>query len=493
MDLVSVVLFLVMYYIRPQEWSSIFGKIHFVQIVMIMALGGLFTRERGLKFKDVLKTPHDWMMLFFFMWMILTSVTPWQVFQDNYPLAIFYIVIVQTLTDVRRLKIFVGWWTFLIVAIAALAIASEFGIDPLGGHDITVNKMKGRLVLNLSIFANPNALGHNVAPCIPMLYFFLIWKRPIFMKQLGSLMFIIPLWCIYLTLSKGTFLTTGGVIVATMAFGRPKTVQILIAVLAIMFGGTAFYALPRMHELDKSKVDPAIQGRVIAFTTAYNVLETQWAGCGRGRWLETFFHVHHYNKACHSSYVQTGAELGIPGFFLFLGCLYCNLRTLMMATTHDPDEERIRRTLFVLVLSYMVSSWMVDLGYRPTFFMFSAAVAAFHRHLYKLNLPESDELPSAAGSLVPAWRMRLMPQPALTQALVGAGGPNATVFTMAKYTPPQPALPGAATAEAIQEGEESEEEEPQEFWNRIGIIDIILIGFMTWGAIHFWAFMIKHM
>ncbi len=427
MDLFSVILFLVMYYIRPQEWGSIFGKIHFVSIVMAMAIFSLVTRERSLRFRDFFKTPHDWMMCFFFVWMILTSGSPWTTLTNNYHLAVFYIVIVQALTDVRRLKIFVGWWTFLIVAIAALAIVSEFGFDPLNGYDITHGKMKGRLILHLSIFENPNALGHYVAPCIPMVYYFCIWKRPIFLKQVGFALLVLPFLCIYLTLSKGAFVTTFGVILATATFGRPKTLQIAIVAVAIAFGGTAFYALPRMNELQKSKVDPAIQRS--RYRLYARIQYPRKFGCRhQARPLAggNFFRAHHYNKACHSAYVQVGAELGIPGLFIFLGILYCCLRTLMMAKTDNPDDERIRRALFVLVISYMASSWMVDLGFRPPFFMFTAAVAAFHRYLYKLNEPEPESEPHPP--LLPAWRTRLLPQPALSQALVTAGGPSATVF-----------------------------------------------------------------
>ena len=295
--------------------------------------------------------------------------------------------------------------------------------------------------------------------------------------------------CIYLTLSKGTFLTTAGVIFATATFGRPKTVQIAIIAAAIAFGGTAIYALPRMNELQKSKVDPAIQGRVIAFTHGYNIIENSITGIGRDNWLESFFRAHHYNKACHSSYVQVGAELGMPGLFLFLGILYCCLRTLMMAKTDNPDDERIRRALFVLVISYMASSWMVDLGFRPPFFMFTAAVGAFHRYLYKLNEPAPEA--EANTPLLPAWRTRLLPQPALSQALVTAGGPSAAVFTMSDFSHRSAGAPASRPSPKMKQRIPSTT--PLAFWNRVGIIDLVIIAFMTWVAIRFWAMMIKQM
>ena len=489
MDFVAIILFLVFYYLRPQEWFALFAQIHFVQLVMYLSFISLFLRERSVKVGDFLKTPHDWMVLFFFAWLILTSPTPWETFKAVSPLAVFYIVIVQTLTTIPRITKYLGWWTFLIVAIAALAVASEYGFDPLHGYDITHGRMKGRLMLNLSIFRNPNALGHNIVPAIPMIYYFCLWKRPIFMKEIGLALIGLPVWCVWLTVSKGSFLAGAVTTLATFTFGRPKTVQIIIISAAVLGGSTLLYAMPRMQELNKSKTDEAIMGRVAAFTYGLDTLHRSSTGLGYGLWLKGFFDAHNYNKAAHSSYVQLGAELGWPGFFLFFGILYCNLRTLVSARTENPEEERIRRILFVLVTSYMISSWMVDLGYRPTFFMFTAAIAAFHRHMMKLNLVEEETAPSE-GVSAPAWRARLVPQPEMETALAKSGMPAAVltldpanVVTARRVAAPSPALsPDEAVAARMYRN-----------WNSIGIVDLILIWAFTAAAVKFWGYILKQM
>jgi len=137
MDLVTVILFLILYYLRPQEWSSLFATIHFVQIIMLTALGTLFMRPGGFRPGDIFRTPHDWAVLAFWLWIIVSAVHPWETFKDNANLFIFYIVIVQTLRSVPRMKIFMGWWTLLIVVVALLALATKWGFDPLGSLDKT--------------------------------------------------------------------------------------------------------------------------------------------------------------------------------------------------------------------------------------------------------------------------------------------------------------------------------------------------------------------
>ncbi len=492
MDFVAIILFLAFYYLRPQEWFELFGQVRFVQLVIILSFVSLFLRERSVKLADFLKTPHDWMILLFFAWVVFSSPTPWETFKAVSPLAVFYIVIVQTLTTLPRITKFLGWWTFFIVAIAALAVASEYGFDPLHGYDITHGRMKGRLILRLSIFNNPNTLGHAIVPAIPMLYYFCLWKRPIFMKEIGIAFIGLPLWCVWLTVSKGAFLAGCVTTLATLTFGRPKTVQIAIITAAVLGGSTLIYMMPRMQELNKSKTDEAIMGRVAASAYGLDTLRRSTTGLGYGNWLKGFFNAHNYNKAAHSSYVQLGAELGWPGFYLFFGILFCNLRTLVSARTENPEEERIRRILFVLVTSYMISSWMVDLGYRPTFFMFTAAIAAFHRHILKLNLVEEAATPRE-GVQVPAWRARLLPQPELETALARAGMPaavlsldpvsaSATVATARRVAEPAVVSPGEAVSERMYRN-----------WNSIGIADLILIWAFTALAVKFWAYILKQM
>ena len=66
MDFVCIVLFLALYYLKPQEWTSLFATIRFVQLVMYASLATLFFRERSLKARDFFRTPHDWAVSHFF-------------------------------------------------------------------------------------------------------------------------------------------------------------------------------------------------------------------------------------------------------------------------------------------------------------------------------------------------------------------------------------------------------------------------------------------
>ena len=471
MDFTCIVLFLAIYHLKPQEWTTVFSTIRFAQLTMIASVATLFLRERSLKVADFFRTPHDWVMFAFFGWIAIASPTPIDTGKDFLNRLVFYVVTVQTLTNWDRIKRFLGWWT-------------EYFFDPLGSHAITHGIMKDRLILNLSMVNNPNALGHSVVPVISMLYYFCIWKRPIFMKEIGLLAFILPLWCVYLTYSKGAYVAGAATMLATLMFGRPKTVQAILLAVALIGGVTALQTLPRMNELQSTKTDEAIQGRIKAFTFGRGYYDTLTRGVGQGRFIESLMRDHNYYKASHSTYVQTGAELGRPGMFLFMLLIWVNARTLLFAKTQNPEQERIRRILFVLLFTYCVSGWMVDFAYRASFFLFTATIAAFHRMLYL----KAEETAAAdlAPEPAPAWRpARLEP------ALANVTGPSLPAEASLSIAPsgekPTP-LPWLHREE---KAEPTEAPEPKPVWNRIGLLDLAATAALLLTMERFWAFAIR--
>jgi O-antigen ligase len=532
MDLVSLILFLLMYYIRPQEWFGFLSTFRPVQLTMILAIFALVTRERGLKLRDFFQTPHDWLMAAYLAWAIFAAPQKWDTFISIQSHIMTYVICVQALSSVGRIKTFLAWWTACIMFIATLAVASRFGFDPLGSYERTEWMMKGRLILNLSVFNNPNTLAHSVVPVLPMIFFLLYWKK-IVTKVAAVALSLIPLWCIYLTMSKGAFLCAFATIVATLTFGRPKIVQIFLLILAGSTGVGALYLLPRMNELEKTRTDSAIQGRIAAFTFGRQCLSESWTGVGLSNFRQEFFRrgpleypekakrrtilVHgrtqtiilpkvgkHYYKACHSSFVQNGSELGYPGLFLFIGLMYAGLRTLLTCKTANSEEERIRRMLFVLVFSYAISSWMVDFSFRATFFLIIASVAAFHRHLrgFDRQVPETEE-ESPRPLLAPLRPSFTLPDggsppsPCLAKSSFGDTAP----MQVALMPPPPPPgmsrpptmpVPAVIQPRPVVESEDDESAHGSIQWNRFGLIDVALTLVLVKLAVRVWDHAIKN-
>src|SRR4051794_2695033 len=242
MDFAAIALFLVLYHLRLQEWLSIVRSLRLVAFAMMFAMVATLLRERGFRLRELLKTPHDWFILAFLLWTLLTG--PSWTWGQIYPLFLYYIMTVQALFRLNRLQWFLTLWGGMLIVIAGLAVASEYGFDPMNSNDITNGAMKGRLILNTSIFNNPNALGHSIVPVVVMLFYLFFWKRMVAVKILLFPLLLLPLYCIYLTQSKGSYLAGFVALVSCFILGRPKVVQLGVLFVAFTMGIGALYALP---------------------------------------------------------------------------------------------------------------------------------------------------------------------------------------------------------------------------------------------------------
>jgi hypothetical protein len=197
--------------------------------------------------------------------------------------------------------------------------------------------------------------------------------------------------------------------------------------------------------------------------------------------------------------VQTGAELGWPGLLLFLLLIWTNFRTLLFAKTQNVEQERVRRVLFVLVVTYCVSGWMVDFAYRATFFMFSAAIAAFHRLLYLpvTEIDQEEETETKAG-----WQAVLATQAALSAAFIRQPQPAVVAPQPAVVASSTAVLEGPPVQPALQQpwlhrevpvdltAEDAERRATA--WNRLTIADLGMAILMLFATSWLWSYVIRN-
>ncbi len=306
---------------------------------------------------------------------------------------------VLTLTSLRRIYVYLAWICGAIMFVAIMALLSLIGIDPLGSQGTTQGSL-GRLTLNTSLFSNPNALGHSVMVAVPYLYFFMIWKRPVFVKEVGAPLIFLPLLCTFFTESKGAFISGAGAIVATLAFGRPKWVQFVLLPALVALSISLVPLLPRFGEIQfgggQARNDEAVLGRILAFEFGKWAFENTQYGVGYGNFYDAYVRKSGEleAKSAHSTYNRIQGELGWWGVLIFSGILYACFHSLMRARTADDNEERIRRILFCSILTFAVSGWMIEFAFRAIFFVTVAMISAFHRILMDRSpaySPETDQ------------------------------------------------------------------------------------------------------
>jgi O-antigen ligase len=330
----------------------------------------------------------------------------------------------------------------------------------------------------MSIFNNPNALGHGIAPIAPMVYYLMVWRRPFPLRLLALALLPLPAYCVYLTESKGAYLSSAGAVAAGLTFGRPKAVQVILVVLAVNVGGTVLYSLPRMDVLRAGKAsdrEGGIAGRIYAFTYGWDVYHRSTRGLGKDRFKRSIESERGRMISPHSAFVQIGAELGPTGLFLYLGILYVSFKTLVLARCGSEQEERIRRALFGALVAFSISGWLITFTYRAHFFFQAGIVGAFHRLLLRKGREEDEAAEDRRGMT----SMIGEPEPPSPSPLYCAPGEGRMTdrngyLALVDNVPAQ--APGI-----------------RKDWNRFNVFDVVAMLAVNKAALMFWSYVITHM
>ena len=459
--------FLFLYYIRPQDWLPGFAGTNVIKPLIAIWLTSLFLqRERPRSHIGLLRTPHDWILLGYFIYVVFTAPDFKGTLFGFLPLVIFYVLTLKSLTSWERILTYIKWWNAMLVGIALLALMSLFGIDPTGAVAATLSNL-GRLCIGTYMHDNPNALGHSVAVVIPLSYILYFWRG----DSIGRFMicpalYVIAGWCIYLTQSKGAFLVSAVSLLIGFFVGRPKIVQLGAIILALSVGVSALSFLPRMNEMGNVRKSPGVAGRLMAWEIARNVSKTQPTGRGWGQFRAYIIWEHETQyKATHSSYVQVAADLGMYGMFFFVAVMWCGGKTLLIMAPYvrdNPLRERCRRAMMVQLLSFVISGWMINREYFAEYFLLLAVTAAMHR------LMKEEELEALAAHAAEPAVVEAAPSLSEGAVLVAGGGSSSLV------------------RDWIERGIKFP------LWNKYGVLDFGVSVFLTWLVFYIWDYLLKN-
>jgi hypothetical protein len=476
MEFFFAVFFLLFYFVRPQDWVPGLIGLSLVKPIIFVWFGVLLSyRSRVSPLVGLLRTPHDWIILIYWLYVAWNAPDSMGALKGFLPFVAFYALTVQSITSWPRLHSYFKWWTIALVILAVLAVLIPLGIDLTGGKG-PMDALKGRLSLGTWQHDNPNALGHSVIVLIPVSYFLFFWRgtatgRLVLFPMIAGLSF----WCVYLTESKGAFLVGGIMVVSLYVIGRPRFVQFIAIILALTLGVGALSFLPRMSQMGDLGSDPGVQGRLMAWEIARGVTETQPTGVGWQEftaviaWKEGKYLLY-VPKATHSSYVQVAADLGRYGLFIYLAGLWCVVHTLLSFRPGNDLEGRCTRILWALLISTIVSGWMINRQYHTEHFLLLAAAAALHR----LGMARELGLAPTAGS----------ESSENEQFGVQAGEKILEVGSSTETVDKTPTL-----IVKTDYGEAS----VKPLWNKFGILDVgVCIG-LTWLTFWVWDYILVNM
>jgi len=377
MEFTAVVIFLVFYFVHPQDWVSFLAGLNIIKPVIFLGFVGLLQREVRKPKWGWMRTPHEWLMVVYLLHGIWIDPDWWDTIEAMLPLASFYFLTSQALTDETRLDKFFTWWAGCIAFMCVIGVLTVMGVDITGAREL-IDGQIGRLCLNSWLLDNPNALGHTAVTAFPLIYFAMIFRRDIGPRLLAIPLLIVVAECVIATESKGAYIAGAAAIGAALVVGRTFLVQISVAALLFIAGSLASNMLPRMADPEAMRLDEGVMGRALAFEAGRTAYET--APYGWNRFVANIkWEGEEVSKSTHSSIVQVGADQGPVGLFLYLSILGLAARSLLTLKTDSDDLERCRRLLFALIVGYFASGWMINRSYHTEFFLLAGAVTAFHK------------------------------------------------------------------------------------------------------------------
>lgn len=317
---------------------------------------------------------------------------------------VFYLVIINvtTLGRLRMLAIIVAFVSVYLLSRAVYAYyfsespspfllvrATPFsGSDVAGGIAVRIRA--------LGFLHDPNDFGQFLVVSLPLLA--LAWRPD---RRLRNLFIVILPACfllcgIYLTHSRGALV--GLMVVLGFALSRylHPAGSLAIAVVAIIL-----LLVPLSGGREISMNEASTSGRLMAWGAGIGMLKSSPVfGVGYDAFQES------YNQTAHNSFVLCFAELGLFGYFFWLGLIVYTLVELnhllrsIPATAENDRLLRCAKLLRTSLAAFLVSAWFLSRTYIMTFYLLIGMAVA----LIEILRREPAASPAPAGR---GWKLTL--------------------------------------------------------------------------------------
>lgn len=478
MEFFFAIVFLLIYYLRPQDWVPGMAGMELVRPVIALWLAAIVLgRKRPSPLAGLFRTPHDWIIGSYLGYIVVFGGGS---IIEVLPMLAFYALTVQSLSTWPRLLKYLKYWTLALFVIASLGVLSYYGFDPTHAQENNFT-VGGRLAIGTWLHDNPNSLGHSIIVITPAALILFFWKSNFVNRfVVFPLLATTAFYCAWQTQSKGSYLVGAAVLVLALIIGQPRWLQLLALSATLVVGVSALSFLPRMSDMNNLGADEGVQGRLLAWEMAKSTEERNHTGIG---WKEFVAYIpwkegNQYliiPKGTHSSYIQVAADLGRYGLFLYMAGIWCALHTLIAFKTADTEQERCRRILLIFLVANLISGWMINRQYHTEYFLLIAASAALHR----LRKGEEAAEAEAEAEAEPSRSSAISDSnagPAISR-LPGQwrsawSNREAPAFTQVKAGPSTRLRP---------------------LWNRFGFLDFGLSAGITWLTFWTWDYVLKNL
>jgi putative inorganic carbon (hco3(-)) transporter len=363
---VALVLFMVIYCARPEEWIPGLSNVPLAKIAGIIALLALVLSLRDIR----TRFPREVTYLFILIGQLFLAsiVSPvWRggallTTVDFAKILLIVVVMITVVNTTRRLR--------LLIFVQAASVAMIAVVIGLKSH-VLGGRLDGMLGGN---YSNPNDLALAIVISLPLCLGLLFLTRRMLWKATWALAMVAMAYVLFLTGSRGGFIAlTITSVVCLWHFairGRRRYFFVLVPLVgAILWLSSGDMLSKRLNEtLDSKDATSAAYGssqqrqqlfwRSIAVTVEHPLFGV---GPGNFEQLSVVWHV------THNAFTQMSSEGGLPALILYVLILwhgFTNVRTTKRLASRRTEASVLAGVLQASLVGYVVGSVFASVGFQ---------------------------------------------------------------------------------------------------------------------------------
>jgi probable O-glycosylation ligase (exosortase A-associated) len=382
---------------RIHQLFGFLMPLHLVLLSSGLAVGCyIATRHRARRLGPVLHDPTTRCVLGLALWMTLSvpgALWPGGAFEELTgefgKMAAMYLVLVAGIRgfkDVER----IAFVYLMAVGIYAAVVLSRFGV---GASEWRLGMLE---------YYDANDFATLAVMALPLGVYFMVRSGPLWRRLLSALLLVFLVTAFIWAGSRGGFLAllaVGAFLLLRYDAIHVRWRVLATALLVFVFAAAATDTYwEKMRTILQPKDDYNItteEGRIQVWKRGIGyMLRNPILGVGAGNFPTAEGTISPRARAAytgrgwkwsvsHNSYVQVGAELGIPGLILFLLMFwraFAALRAVQRRQPRSPPAQ-LAQTLAACLIGYTVGGFFLSLAYRDLLYMLIALAVGLRKRL----------------------------------------------------------------------------------------------------------------
>lgn len=390
----------------------------FRPMLVLWSIAFVMAASRALVRKQIAARGVDFKLLFGFMFTLGLSLAfngwmggAFTAMNDFTTSSMLFVLVALNVTDLGRLK------KTCAAVVLSMLVAAGFGIQafhtgqyatqlvlrqtapshedadpsrapPSSASEIPAQDTSGWYLWRVrgqGFLSDPNDFSQVLVMCLPLLW--AVWRTG---KYLQNLLFVLAPgvvmgYAIFLSQSRGAMLGAASLLFFLVRdwLGTTKT-TVLMAL-----GGAGFIALSAVGGRGFSSKEQSAGERIEAWSVGLELLKWKPVfGVGYGNFTD------HNTLTAHNSFVLCFAELGLVGYFLWIGMIVLTYKSLSAVIDCMPKRNPHRLMVELLrnsLVGFLVCAWFLSRTYQPVlYFLLALCISAWYCAMQSPGMTDRD-------------------------------------------------------------------------------------------------------